>query len=1333
MAGPAERGVREWIAEWVARAAGVERSVVSATRPFDEYGLASRDIVALSGELSEEYGVAIPADAVYEFPTIAVLAAHTAALAAAGAGSAVNPSPDGGRGGQAGHEVAVVGVGCRFPGGVRGPRDLWRLLLRGGSAIADVPPGRWRSFAAGDPATAALLAAPAIARGGFLDDIAAFDAGFFGISPREAELMDPQQRIALEVVWEALDHAGIAPRSLVGSRAGVFTGVATVDYVPDGLAGFDGWGATGASMGVVASRISYQLDVRGPSVAVDTACSSSLVAVHMAKESLARGESDIALAGGVNLLVSPAVSIAFSSAGVLAPDGRCKTFDAAADGYVRSEGCGFVVLKRLDDARRDGDRVLAVIAGSATNANGRSNGLMAPHPGAQEELLRLAYRDAGIDPAQVQVVEAHGTGTALGDAIEVSAIAAVTMPDRRPGRPLLLGAVKTNLGHLEAAAGVAGFVKTVIAMQRGTVPPTVGLRRLNPALGLDTLPARVVTEAVEWPAAAGSRIAGVSSFGFGGVNAHVVLRDDRDDRDEREGRDGAGRRRRASAPAPGGRSGPVVLPVSAGSPESLRAEAASLREWLDGPGAATPLTALGSALATRRSTGQTRAAVVAANPAEARAGLDAVAGGGAHPQVCHGRVRDGCEPVFVFSGHGSQSPGMAALLLESDETFAAAIAELEPLVAAEAGLSVRAALTGCEEASDVGVVQPLLFCVQIGLARTWQARGVVPAAVIGHSMGEVAAAVVAGSLSLEDGVRVVCRRARLMRRLSGRGGMAAIPLGVRDAAEAVARAGLDGEVQIAVESAPAATVVAGTIRGIEKFMAACGESGIDAMRVDVDVASHSGAVDPILADLAVELADVRPRPAGIPMFSTVGGRDPAVPHRPDPAYWVDNLRQRVALPAAVRAAGERGHSVFVEVSPHPVLTGPVRATLEDAGVAEPEVFPTLHRETPDPTAFALAAARLHCLGHDIAWPAVTAEAERIELPVRAWDHRTSFWREPAPATRAAAGAHPLLGDPVRPADQERRVLWTRTLDGDALGPQHEHRVAGVPVMPASTLIEQVLAAATGAGLDDVVLRDLVLHTPVEVRPGTALQTVCDLDGGGESATIRLFHRDAGAGRWVQHATARAHRDRALVAALARVEGEQMPGASEPVDPAGFYRDLAAHGLEFGPGLRRLRTLRVAGGRAVLGLESVAPREASAAVDAGLLATTLQGVAAVMPAPDGAAPVVITGTGTVVLAAGAAGPDRATVELVDGAVGRTARAVLWAGDTAVGLLDDIRLGGTTAGAGSGRGVAGGAGTAPLHRVSWTVEPRAGAPRSERWLLAGGPEELAGALRSWGGGG
>ncbi|MEU0245602.1 type I polyketide synthase [Streptomyces sp. NPDC006235] len=964
-----EGALRRLIAERVALWYGASPENVPMDRPLADLGMSSRDAVALAGELSRATGRELPTTLLWETPTGQALVARLCGTQAPGSPGAPEaaPAPRAGLAGGTAEPVAVVGVGCRLPGGVHGPGDYWRLLSEGVDAIRRVPEDRWRDFTAFPPADAHPY-------GGYLDDIAGFDADFFRITPREAAVMDPQQRILLEVVHESLDHAAVPAGSLAGTATGVFVGVSAPEYgqlTGADPAAVDPWAPAGGALSVTAGRLSYVLDTRGPSLAVDTACSSSLVAVHHACVSLRTGESDLAIAAGVNVLLSPSVTVAFRRAGALAPDGRCKPFSAAADGIGRGEGCAAVILKRLSDAERDGDRVLAVIRATAVNSDGRSNGLMAPNPAAQQALLERAYARAGLAAAQVDYVEAHGTGTPLGDPIEAGALGAVLGAGRDPDQPLLLGSVKGNLGHLESAAGIAGLVKTVLALHHDSIPPSLHCAQ-GTSLADERL--RVVTEPEPWPRYGGTALAGVSGFGFGGTNAHVVLE---------EGPPGLVPVRPAEEPTARLH---VLSDLDAGR---VRDTAGRLADWLR-ESTAHPAD-VARTLAGRTGRGPVRAAVVARHRAELADALGSLAAGRPDARVAtgeHDRVGHG--PVWVFSGYGSQWPGMGRRLLAEEPAFAAAVEKLDPQLAPECGLSLYDHLSSGAGLDRLDVAQPVLFGLQLALAELWRAYGVEPTAVIGHSMGEVAAAVCAGALDVADGARVIAVRARLLSGLSG-GAMAVVDL---DDTELESLERDFPGVHVAVHSSPRQKVVTGEEAAVAGLVRRLEGQGRAARAMRVVGAGHSPQVDPLLPELAEALSGVRGRRPRVPVYSTVLD-DPRGDCVFDAAHWAANLRRPVRLDRALAAAAADGHTAFVEISPHPVLTGPVADTVPDA-----LALATLRRDGDGAEAFAGQLGALYVAGLRLPAP----PGRVVDLPVPRWRHVRHWWTdgrartEPVPET-----------------------------------------------------------------------------------------------------------------------------------------------------------------------------------------------------------------------------------------------------------------------------------------------------------------------------------------------
>ncbi|MEU2588747.1 beta-ketoacyl synthase N-terminal-like domain-containing protein, partial [Streptomyces avermitilis] len=870
--------------------------------------------------------------------------------------------------------LAIVGIGCRYPGGVRDTEDLWKLITEGRDAMSGFPVDRgWDRWDI-----------PTARTGAFLHDAGDFDPAFFRISPREAMAMDPQQRLLLETSWEALERAGIDPATLKGSRTGVFIGGAPQEYgalVMNSAEGAGGYALTGAPGSVLSGRISYVLGLEGPAVTVDTACSSSLVALHLAIKSLRTGECDLALAGGVLVLVTPSIFAEFSATGGSAGDGRCKAFAASADGTGWGEGAGVLAVQRLSDARRDGHPVLAVIRGSAVNQDGASNGLSAPNGPSQQRVIRQALANAGLSAADVDMVEAHGTGTTLGDPIEAEALLATYGQDRPADRPLWLGTLKSNIGHTQAAAGVSGVIKAVLSLQHGLLPKTLHVDEPTPQVDWSAGAVELLTQAREWPETDGPRRAGVSSFGISGTNAHVIL----EQAPEPEVPEAEGR------PA---LSGPVPWLVSARTEAALRAQAARLAEHLAGRPEATPLD-VGYSLARTRSAFEQRAVVVSADRDELIAGLRSVAdsgdGAGAAGVVA-GRATTDSGVVFVFPGQGSQWVGMAAELLDSAPVFRTRMEECAQALAPHVDWSLLAVVRqeeGTPSWSRVDVVQPVLWAVMVSLAAVWRSFGVEPAAVVGHSQGEVAAACVAGGLSLEDGARVVAVRSRLvLEKLSGKGGMVSVALPVGDVEERLAR--FEGRIGVAAVNGPGSVVVSGEPDALDELLAECEESGVRARRIAVDYASHSAQVDALSDDLLRELADIQPRSSSVAFYSTVTGERLDTSGL-DARYWVTNLRERVRFEPVVRLLAEKGSSVFVESSPHPVLTMAVAETGEAADRAVVTVG-SLRRDDGGADRFLTSLAEAYVAGAPVDWSVLFAEApvRRVDLPTYAFQHQR-YW------------------------------------------------------------------------------------------------------------------------------------------------------------------------------------------------------------------------------------------------------------------------------------------------------------------------------------------------------
>ncbi|MEV0222842.1 beta-ketoacyl synthase N-terminal-like domain-containing protein [Streptomyces sp. NPDC050704] len=1075
--------IRGLVAERLHAWYGLSPDGLPDDRPLAEAGLTSRDAVALTAELSELAGRPLPDTLLWEAPTIDGLVRRLEEISgarrvgddlphasnpAAGQGRSPDADAEPSRAGTASAAdgtagpVAVIGLGCRFPGGVASPDAYWRLLTEGRDAVGTLPAGRWDPFVP-DPDRLPDDMSRHGAFLGDLDDIAGFDAEFFGIPAHEATAMDPQHRMLLEVTREALDHAALPATALAGTRTGVFVGISGNEYAHLTTAdprAVNAWTATGASLSIAAGRLSYALDLRGPSLAVDTACSSSLVAVHQAVRSLTTGESDTALAAGVNLLLTPAVTLGFQRVGALAPDGRCKAFDADADGIVRGEGCGVVVLKRLTDAERDGDRVLAVIHATAVNSDGRSNGLTAPNAEAQRALLAEVH----TTPPTVDYVEAHGTGTALGDPIEASALGAVLGRGRDLEQPLLIGSAKTNLGHLEAAAGIAGLIKTVLALHHGEIPGQLHFTRPGPHADLDALGLRVVTSPEPWPRYSGTATAGVSAFGFGGTNAHVVLAEHRP----------AGR-------ADGHPDRPALLLLDGPTKERVRAYAGELADWLDSPGSRRVRdTDLARTLAGRTGRGRHRAALVTRDRTETVTALTRLAAGDPSPHLITGEgAPGGPGPVWVFSGYGSQWPGMGSRLLTTEGVFAAAVDRLEPLLHEHAGVSLRAGLRPDADLSTPVTVMPVLYGVQVALAELWRSYGLEPAAVIGHSLGEIAAAVVAGALDEATGARIVAVRSRLLGRLTG-GAMAVADL---SETEVTLLAGEFSTLQVAVHASPVQSVVTGSAEDVAGLVARVTESGGFARSLGVSAAGHSPEVEPLLPEFAWELGEVRHSVPRCRRYSTALD-DPRAAASCDTAYWSANLRNPVRFAQAVRAAAEDGHRVFVEVAPHPTQLHPLTETLRAVGAADALVVPTLRRDTDDALTFRTSLATLLVHGVRAAQPREGLHPEGciVDIPPPRWRHRR-FWAGEETAE------DPVLTEPLDrgagPLDRLRRCVAA------VMGYSPDH------LDPDTALTDLGLDSLTAVRIRTVVERefDVELEPGVLLRRGT-LRAVAELLTGG---------------------------------------------------------------------------------------------------------------------------------------------------------------------------------------------------------------------------------------------
>ena len=1005
--------------------------------------------------------------------------------------------------------MAIVGMGCRFPGGVESPGDFWDLLLAGGDVIGRMPEQRWAEHSA-DPRNTAVLRG-AVRQGGFLDDVAGFDAEFFGVVPREAELMDPQQRLLLEVAWEALEHAGIPAAGLAGTDASVYIGAVSDDYerrLLEDLPGIEAWTGICTQMCGLANRVSYSLDLRGASITVDTACSASLAALHLACRGLAAGESSLAIVGGVNLILGPGLTVMLDAAGVLSEDGRCKSFDASADGYGRGEGAAVVVVKRLSDAQRDGDDIHAVIRGSAVHQDGRTNGIMAPSEQAQAHLLRSACRAAGVDASTIDYVEAHGTGTAVGDPIEARALSTVIGARRKPGSPCLIGSGKSNLGHLEGGAGIAGVIKAALALRHATVPASLHCATPTPLVPWETSGLRVVTETAPWPEGDHPRRAGVSGYGYGGTLAHVVL--------EQAPPASPTRRRGAAAQSGTLQRLPRVFPVSGATDAGLRANAARLADWLERPEPAS-LDGIGHTLSSRREHLARRVSVTAADHAELAARLREVSTGQEPGGTSFGSPLDppASRPVFVFSGHGAQWVGMGRGLLTAEPVFATVLDEIADVFRAEIGVTPRQILTELDTLEAVDVIQPALFAVQVGLVAVWRRWGVEPAAVIGHSVGEIAAAVTAGALSLLDGARLVCRRSLLLRDLAGKGAMVMANMPFSAVAE---RLSGRNDVVPAISAAPSWTVLSGEPDAVGKLVAEWQVEGIATRQVSSDVAFHSPQMDPLVEDMALAAQGVQHSDPVTPFYRTAGDDPRAVVDQPA-RYWAVQLQVPVRFAEAVAAAIEDGHRAFLEISSHPLVTHSIWDILSESS-AQGFATGSLRRGTPDLDTLLTNLGALHCHGLHVDFSALFPHRGLVDLPTTAWQHRR-FWREgPRTGTGQALQhdlhSHALLGGRTTVAGTNLLRLWQTYLDYDCRPYPGNHPVYGVEIVPAAVLLNTFHTAVATDG--ESSLTDVVLRAPISLAAPRELRVTHQDD------VLRLASRPAEGAvdedSWLTHTTGR---------------------------------------------------------------------------------------------------------------------------------------------------------------------------------------------------------------------
>ncbi|MGW7517926.1 type I polyketide synthase [Streptomyces sp. NPDC054796] len=1088
--------------------------------PFRDLGFDSISAVQLRGRLQASTGMRLSPALIFDYPTPAILARYLAVGSEAASEEDVTPAAPA-------EPVAIVAMSCRYPGEADTPEKLWNIVSKGVDAISDFPVNRGWDIDALFDADQDRAGHTYTTKGGFLHDANAFDASFFGISPREATAMDPQQRLLLETSWEALERAGIDPRSLRGKRIGVFAGAMAQDYGPqlhEAADGFDGYLLTGSTTSVASGRIAYTLGLEGPALTVDTACSSSLVAMHLAVQALRQGECTMALASGVAVMSSPGMFVEFSRQRGLSRDGRCKAFGADADGTGWAEGSGLVLLERLSDAVAHGHPVLAVVRGSAVNQDGASNGLTAPNGPSQERVIRQALAQGGLRPADVDVVEAHGTGTALGDPIEAQALLNTYGQAHSADNPLWIGSLKSNIGHTQAAAGVGGVIKMVSALGHGILPPTLHAAEPSPHIDWSSGQMALLTEARPWPTLDRPRRAAVSSFGISGTNAHMII----------ESYPGASPAAQPAAPSP---STAVAVPLAARSPDALRALASRV--------AKAPFTSVASTAQTltRRTAFEHRAVVVAADQEELLTGLAAPSCTETRPQG---------KTVFVYPGQGAQWAAMAASLLDTSPVFATAVEECATALAPYIDWDLHATLRHGTGLERVDVVQPALFAMMVSLTALWRHHGVVPDGVIGHSQGEIAAAYVAGALSLDDAAKVVALRSKAITALAGRGGMTSVPASADETARLIEP--WAGRISIATVNGPEATVISGEVAALDEFHATCER----ARRIPVDYASHSHYVEEIHATLLHELDGLSPLTPAIEFHSTVGGQVAF-----DADYWYRNLRQTVHFAPTI--AGLSEYTTFVEVSPHPILTGAVQDTVED-GV----VIGTLRRDHGGLEQFLTALGEVWAHGGYVEWH--TPDAEPADLPTYPFQ-RESYWLPPktAPGSLGPAGLseaeHPLLGAALERADGDG-LLLTGRLDLRTQPWLADHCVLDTVLLPGTAFVEIALHA--GARLGAGSLDELTLEAPLVLRERAAVdvQAAVSAPDPQGSRTLSVYSRPSAVpdATWTRHAFG------SLSPATAPdpAPNEPWPPADAlPVDVSSVYPRLLAAGYAYGPAFQGL--------------------------------------------------------------------------------------------------------------------------------------------------------------------
>ena len=1165
--------IRNWLVEKLAKTLTINKNSLDTDEPFTNFGIDSTKAVKFVGDLENQFNVDLPSTLLWEYPTINKLANYISGLQEPATVKKQTKNKNTEK-----EPVAIIGIGLRFPG-AETKEEFWQMLSEGRSGITDIPKERWDVDEYYDP-TGTQPGKMITKKGGFVKNVDMFDPHFFGISPREAKKIDPQQRFVLETVWEALEDAAINPEEIAGTKTGVFLGISNMDYtsfqrgIPENI---DAYSGTGNAFSVAANRISYTLDLQGPSVALDTACSSSLVSVHLACKSLRNGESDMAIAGGVNMILTPDINIAFSQAKMLSPTGSCKTFDASADGYIRSEGCGMIVLKRLSDAINDGDNIIAVIKGSAVNQDGKSNGITAPNKHAQAKAIREALEDAGLSANEIDYIEAHGTGTILGDPIEVQGLAEV-FGGRDKSNSLYIGSVKTNIGHTESAAGIAGIIKTALALHHGVIPKHINFTKINPHIPIDTLPFRIPTESVPWNSVSGKRSAGVSSYGFGGTNAHVVLQE---------------------APVQKRKENKIdrsahLFTISGYNKKAVTDLAEKYLEYLN-KNDAVPVGDLTFTVNTGRKHFKNRLAAVVTSTTELKIVLKKFLENGSGPSVrTTGEIVSG-KTAFLFTGQGAQYFGMGKILYETHPSFKSTIDYCNKILSERHGIELLDLLySGQANHDDIHqtrFTQPALFAIEYAVAKLWESWGIKPDALIGHSIGEITAACYANVLSLEDALNLVAIRGKLMQSLPQNGIMAVIFSTLENVKGIIEDFG--HEVSIAGVNGPNNTVISGKTESVEKIIEIAGSKNIKTVKIKTSHAFHSALMEPILEEFQNSIKDIKFKQPEVPLVSNITGKFISQDEIQDAEYWTKHIRNAVNYYDGIKTLAEFEIKNFVEVGPHPSLLSMARAAMPEY---EALWLPSLKKDNDDWKVILDSLAVLYVNGQTINWKDFDKVYNRnkLNLPTYAFQ-KARYWVDiPNQPKRSDKKFTLGLDDGMINTLIQKKFsspvikqnVYESIISLENVGWLQDHKVFNVPVFPATAYLIAVQSAAVYSfgkqhfSIENVNLTNLL---PVTEEKPVKLQVILNQLEGAEtefkiySSPVNLKNpQDI---EWTLNASG----------TLTTVVSEDIKNTFESngVDFGGsnfssdaFYADLLKNGLNYGKVFRGVKNLIVQNGEAI---------------------------------------------------------------------------------------------------------------------------------------------------------